>query len=246
MCYTIFMSGHSHWSNVKGKKEVNDQARGKEFSKISREIILAIQLGGGDVDPDSNLRLRMAIEKAKEVNMPKENITRLVERIKERTESMSEAIYEAIGPGGSCIVIKTVTDNPNRTHSELNQIMMRNGGKLVEKGAVLYMFDLMGMLKLEGKSEEEALTVAEQIGGLDIEKNEDAYYIVLSYDKLSEALHKAQSIGISKAPVLVYRPKSVITLDEQLQKKVIVLLQKLEESEDLQELYTNVLFTIGS
>lgn len=246
MCYTTFMSGHSHWANIKGKKEVNDQARGKEFSKLSREIILAIQLGRGDVDPNSNLRLRMAMEKAREVNMPKENIMRLIDRIKERTESMSEVVYEAVGPGGSYIVIKTVTDNPNRTHGELSQIMNRNNGKLVEKGAVLYMFDLMGMLKLEGKSEEQALQIAENIGGLDIEKIDNVYYVMLSYDHLSEALQKAHLAGISKAPILVYRPKSAITIDKEMQEKVIALLEKVEELDDVQDLFTNVEFSSNS
>jgi len=237
------MSGHSHWANVKGKKEANDAAKGKEFSKISREIILAIQMGGGDVDPNANLRLRMAMEKAREVNMPKENINRLIDRIKERTETMNEVVYEAVGPGGVYIVIKTVTDNPNRTHGELNQEMNRHGGKLVEKGAVLYMFDLLGTLKLDGKSEEEALQIAESVGGLDIEEHKGVYYVVLAYDKLSEALQKARSLGISKAPELVYRPKSSLEVDKNTEEKVIALLEKLEELDDIQELFTNVEFS---
>ncbi|MFA6006001.1 MAG: YebC/PmpR family DNA-binding transcriptional regulator [Patescibacteria group bacterium] len=237
------MSGHSHWANIKGKKEANDAARGKEFSKISREIILAIQMGGGDTDPNANLRLRMAIDKAREVNMPKENVNRLIDRIKERTESMTEVVYEAVGPAGVYVVIKTVTDNPNRTHGELSQIMNRNGGKLVEKGAVLYMFDLLGTMKLEGKTEEEALQIAETIGGLDIEKHDGVYYVVLAYELLSEALQKAQSAGISKAPELIYKPKSTVEIDAGAREKVITLLEKLEEQDDVQELFTNVEFS---
>lgn len=246
MCYTKRMSGHSHWSNIQGKKEANDKARGKEFSKISREIILAVTMGGGDTNPASNVRLRMAMEKAREVNMPKDNITRLLDRIKERSESMTEVVYEAVGPGGSYIVIKTVTDNPNRTHGELSQLMNRHACKLVEKGAVLYMFDLMGLLKLEGKNEEDALQIAETIGGLDIEKNGDTYFVLLAYDSMSEALQKAQTVGISKAPELVYRPKSAIKLEEDAQDRLITLLQKLEELDDVQDLFTNVEFSSNS
>ncbi len=234
------MSGHSHWATIKRKKEANDHERGKLFSKVTREIMLAIQEGGGITDPGANIRLRSAMEKAKEVNMPKDNIQRIIDRVKERRENISEVVYEAIGPSGISYVIKTASDNPRRTQTEIKILMDKNGGKLVEKGAVMYNFVLCGMFMLENKTEEEALMAAEALGAIDMENEEGTYFIYVNYDDLSAAWQKAQETGINKAPELVYKPRTYIDVDAETSQKALRLMETLEDLEDVQSTFTNM------
>jgi YebC/PmpR family DNA-binding regulatory protein len=234
------MSGHSHWSTIKHKKQANDKERGKLFSKVSREIIMAINTGGGVTDPDNNITLRSALDKAREVNMPKENIERLIERVTSKAENLTEVIYEALGPNGISLLIKTTSDNPRRTQTEVKIVLDKNGGKIVEKGAVMYMFDLCGRLEIKGKTEEEALNLTEALGGNDLEKEEDTFIIYFNYESMSRAWQKAKEHNINKVPELFYRPKSYIDVTEDKAKKTIDLLNKLDELDDVQELYTNI------
>lgn len=233
------MSGHSHWANIKGKKTTNDQQRSKVFSKVTREIILAINQSGGVVDPDINIQLRSAMEKAKEVSMPKENITRLIERIKERAEVVTEVVYEAMLHNGVSLIIKTLTDNPNRTHSELNMLLVKNGAKLVAKGSASYMFEYCGLMEIDNKTEEEILKLAETINAIDLENEEGKYYLYVPYDNLSRASKEAETIGITKAPELIYKPKTIVNLSSVEAQKTISIIERIDDHDDVQAVFSN-------
>lgn len=236
------MSGHSHWATIKRKKEAADQEKGKLFSKITREIMVAVSEGGGITDPENNIRLRGALEKAREVNMPKENIQRVLDRAREKKNALTEVIYEALGPSSVTFIIKTATDNPRRTHTELSIVLDKNGGKLVEKGAVAFMYDLCGLLTYQGDSEE-ALSLAESIGAVDLESEGKTYFLYVPYRDLSVAWSKARNRGVNKAPELIYKAKIYLDVDKETQSKALKLLEKLEAVEGVQEIYTNIKFT---
>lgn len=220
----------------------SDQQKGKLFSKISREIMLAVSIGGGVTDPDNNIYLRSALQRAHEVNMPKDTIHRLVERIASRKELMTEVVYEAMAWGGVSLVIKTATDNPRRTVAELSSYLEKQGAKMVEKGAVLYQYDLCGVFWVEGKTEEEVLSLVEALDGFDMEQVDAAFYIYVLYDKLSKALQKAKQEGLHNAPELIYRPKSYMPLSIEQAQKITALIEGLEELDDVQSVYTNAQF----
>ncbi len=236
------MAGHSHFANIKRKKEINDHEKSKIFGKVTREIIVAISQGGGVTDPDANLALRGALEKAREVGLPKENTDRIIEKAKNRAQLMTEVVYEALGPSGVGFMIKTATDNPRRTHADLSIFIERNGGKVVEKGAVGYQFELCGVLRLENKSEQDALVATEALGGSDVEEYESGYLIYVPYTHLAEAWQQAKKLGISQAPELVYKPIVSISVAGFEAQKVLDLMEKIEDHDDVVALYTNAQF----
>lgn len=234
------MSGHSHWATIKHKKQANDQQKGREFSKISREIMLAVSLGGNVIDPDQNIRLRAAIEKAKEVNMPKENIKRLLDRIKDKAEQVSEVIYEALLFSNITAVIKTATDNPRRTQTELKIILDKNGGKLVERGAVLHGYDLLTLFKIEDQHESLVLQLIEALSAIDFSKQEDGYYIYVPFSQFSEAWAQAKELGFHKAPELIYKPRALLEVSEGIAKKAYQLAEKILTIDEVQDIYLNI------
>lgn len=240
MCYTLVMSGHSHWATIKRKKEANDQQKGREFSRVSREILLAVSLGGNIIDPEKNIRLRAAIEKAKEVNMPKDNIKRLLERVKEKAQLVTEVVYEALGPHEITFVIKTATDNPRRTQTDLKIILDKNGGKLVEKGAVMYNYDLLAVFIVESRGEDEVLNLIEAISAIDFVKEGNLYYIYVPMEQFNEAWEKARELGFNKAPELVYKPRALLECSQSVIDQAYSLAEKLSEVEEVQDVYTNV------
>lgn len=234
------MSGHSHWATIKRKKEATDQARGKLFSKLSREIMLAIAQGGGITDPDKNVRLRAAIAKAKEINMPKDNIERLLKRIEERTEVMTEMVYEALGPDPVTFIIKTATDNPRRTQTAIKVLLDKHGGKLVEKGAVMYNYDLLGMFTLTEVEESRLFSLLEAVGALDFENDDDTYYVYVAYDQIAKAWQQFKDQGFSKAPELVYKPKLTLEVSPEKANQALRMVELLEELDEVQEVYFNI------
>ena len=234
------MSGHSHWSTIKHKKQANDQQKGREFSKVSREIMLAVSLGGNIVDSEKNVRLRAAIEKAKEVNMPKENINRLLDRIKERKEQVSEVAYEALLFANITAIIKTATDNSRRTQTDLKIILDKFGGKLVEKGAVMHGYSLFTLFKIDSQNETEILELIEALSAIDFSKEEDGYYIYVPLSQFSEAWNKATQLGFNKAPELVYKPKALIEVDEKTAEKAYELAEKILSVDEVQDIYLNI------
>jgi len=234
------MSGHSHWSTIKRKKEANDQEKGRLFAKLTREIMLAISEGGGVADPNKNVRLRAAIEKAKEGNMPKENISRLIDRLKLRAEAVTEVVYEALGPDPVTFIIKTATDNSRRTQTDLRIILEKNGGKLVEKGGAMHNYDLRCLFTIEGVSEEEILKLIESLSAIDFEKVGETDYIYVPYTQFSEAWSKARELGFKQTPELVYKAKLAVEISPEEEARVQELIEKLEEVDEVTAVFVNL------
>lgn len=229
------MSGHSKWANIKRKKGLKDQERGKIFSKLSRLITLAVFEGNKIVDPDKNIRLRLTIEKAKEHNMPKENIQRAIDRATStEASSLKEMVYEGFGPGGVSLLIIATTDNQNRTFNDIRFTIEKLGGKIGSPGSVLYNFQKCAIAILDkGTSEEELIQAAETLSAIDIDEEEDSNIIYFPFEKLGHA------DGFSAEPY--YRPTNTITLTKQEDIDVLnAIVDAVEELDDVQKVYANV------
>ena len=243
------MSGHSHWATIRSKKETQDKAKGTVFAKISKELTLAIQKGGGVIDPELNAYLRGALLHAKEVNLPKENIQRAIDRSRERAEHLHEALYEGFGPGGAAYLVSTVTDNTNRTLTDLRLHFSKGGGKLGGQGSVVFMFRHVGVFTFETIQSEDkiqerenaVLACIDAIKAYDFEEEEGNYYAYVDYDNLSEALEKAREMGFDKALHIGYVPNDPIELSSEDYDRALRLKESLEELEDVHEVYTNVM-----
>src|SRR5438552_1739347 len=189
------MSGHSHWATIKHKKGAIDAKRGKLFSKLSRAIIIAARHGGGD--PETNLKLRYAIDKARQVSMPKDNIERAVRRGTGEMEGMvfEEILYEGYGPGGVAILVDVLTDNRNRTASEIRKLFERSGGKLGSAGCVAYMFERKGVFSVDaaGTDEDTLMGIALDAGADDLKRAGSSFEITSDptvFNQVQEALQK--------------------------------------------------------
>lgn len=236
------MSGHSKWSTIKRKKAVVDAKRGAIFTKIIREITVAARLGGGD--PSANPRLRIAVNKAKENNMPNENIDRAIKKGTGELEGVTyeEVRYEGYGAGGVAVIVDCLTDNRNRTTPEVRKIFSRNGGNLGETGSVAYLFDYKGMIIIEGgqTTEDEVL---EQLIDYDIEdvKTEDGNIVVTTspsaYGGVLDFL-KSKNYRLVLNEI-TYVPKTTVPLDEHKAAQCLRLIQQLEDLDDVQNVYSN-------
>ncbi|MDD5626896.1 MAG: YebC/PmpR family DNA-binding transcriptional regulator [Patescibacteria group bacterium] len=234
------MSGHSKWATIKHQKGAADQKRGKIFTKIGRMIAIAAKEGGGG-DPMMNFKLRLALEKAKQANMPQVTVEKAVKRgTGEGAEGqIEEATYGAVGPEGLAIIIKTATDNKNRTLSEIKNILTKNGGKFGESGSLSWQFTPCGIIDLGAckLSEEQELAVIEAgAEDIKIENNETLIYTApQDLQKVKEKLDALQ-IKIESAE-LGFAPKNTVAIDVS---RVEKLLNALEEHDDVQEIYTNL------
>jgi YebC/PmpR family DNA-binding regulatory protein len=238
------MAGHSKWAQIKHKKAATDAKRGKNFTKIVKEITVATRLGGGD--PEGNPRLRTAIEKAKEVNMPSDNIKKAI--MKGTGElpgtAYEEITYEGYGPGGVAILIEAMTDNKNRTVSEIRHILSKNNGSMGEAGCVSWMFEKKGYILVEKTSvdEDTLMSIVLDAGAEDMKNNtgEDNYEVITSPENLNavkEAIEK-QNIPVSLAEITMI-PKSYVPLDSSASDQVIKLIEALEDNDDIQNVYAN-------
>ncbi|MGB3307566.1 MAG: YebC/PmpR family DNA-binding transcriptional regulator [Thermomicrobiales bacterium] len=237
------MSGHSKWSTIKRQKGANDAKRGQLFTKLAREITVAAR--SGSPDPEANFRLRIAVQKARKENMPKDNIDRAIARAtgSEGGNQFEEIYYEGYGPGGTAIMVLTMTDNRNRTVGELRAVLTRSGGTLGENGSVSWMFDQTGQISLpvNGTDPEELELMAIDAGASDVQ-TEDG--IVEVYTEPSD-LHRVQEALIAggyepESAELIMRPKDPITPDIDAAVKALRLLEKLEDLDDVQTVYTNL------
>lgn len=238
------MSGHSKWASIKHKKASTDAKRGKVFTKIVKEIAIAARLGGGD--PAGNPRLRTAIEKAKEVNMPHDNIKKAVMKGTGELPGVSyeEFVYEGYGPAGVAIIIEVMTDNKNRTLPEIRMIMSKSGGSLGETGCVSWMFDKKGYILVNKAkaSEDSVMSVALEAGSEDMKNDpqEDNFEIITAPEDINAvktALEKA-NISIESAEVTML-PRNYVVLDEKAAEQMIRLVDALEDHEDIQNVYAN-------
>ena len=236
------MSGHSHWATIKFKKAAADAKKGKVFSKIARRITLAAKTGGGD--PDSNLELRYALDDARQSNMPKDNVDRAVKKgTGELPGVMYEAaIYEGYGPGGVAIMAEALTDNRNRTASEIRKIFERHGGNLGESRCVSWMFERKGVITLDaiGVDEDALMMAVLDAGAENMERVADTYEITTEPHSLQK-VKQALEVGGYKVQAAQPRqvPKNLVGLDAAAGRKVIKLIDSLDEQDDIQTISSN-------
>lgn len=238
------MAGHSKWAQIKHKKAQVDAKKGKIFTKIVKEISVAARLGGGD--PEKNPRLRLAIDRAREVNMPMDNIKRAI--MKGTGElpgtSYEEIVYEGYGPGGVALLIEVMTDNKNRTVSEIRHLLSKHGGSLGESGCVSWIFEKKGYILIDKKAvdEDTLLSVALDAGAEDLknDEKEDNYEIIVPPDKLKEVKNAIEQAGInvSMAEVTML-PKNYVPVEGSVAEQMIKLMEALEEHDDVQNVYAN-------
>ncbi|MCL4338172.1 YebC/PmpR family DNA-binding transcriptional regulator [Patescibacteria group bacterium] len=239
------MSGHSKWSKVKHQKEATDAVKGKIFTKIANAIIVAVKEGGGIKDPESNFKLRLIVEKARSLNMPKENIERAIERAAGggEGEEINEIVYEAFGPAGVGIIIEAATNNKQRTVSDLKNVLERGGGVLATTGAVSHLFKYVGLITIPktGNDNDKVMEQAIDAGAIDIDDTGDdieVYTEPKDVHKIKETLSQA-GVPVSSFE-LYYRPVTSIPVnDSQTAQKVLSLLTSLEELEDVQKVFAN-------
>ena len=237
------MAGHSHWAQIKHKKAKIDAQRGKIFNKIIREITVAVRQGGPN--PDTNPRLRTAIENAKKVNMPTETIERAIKKGTGELggESYEEVIYEGYGPGGVALMILATTDNRNRTTAEIRHVLSKHGGNLGSSGCVSFLFDRVGLLEVpkDSISEDGLYEKALEAGVEDIQVGEITYVLYTVPEELYQVKEKLQSLGVvvEKAEI-TYKPNSTVPInDPETAKKLLKLLDALEDLDDVKEVIAN-------
>jgi len=236
------MAGHSHWANIQHKKGIADAKRGKVWSKFSRLIMIAARNGGGD--PVMNLRLRYAIDKARAISMPKDNIERAIKKGTGELggEAFEELTYEGFGPGGVAVLIEVMTDNRNRTSGEVRKILDRSGGKLGSAGNVAFLFERKGLFSIEpgNRSEDELLTIALDAGADDMTMTDDGCEITCdaaSYLQVKENLEKAGlTISNSQVSQLAKTPREV---DVETGQKIARMMEALDDHDDVQNVYTD-------
>ena len=240
------MSGHSHWATIKHKKGAIDAKRGKLFSKLSRAIIIAARHGGGD--PEMNLKLRYAIDKARQVSMPKDNIERAVKRGTGETEGVTfeELTYEGYGPGSIAVLVDVLTDNRNRTSGEVRKIFDRHGGKMASAGAVAYQFERKGLFSVDaaGVDEDTLMGIALDAGADDMKRTGSVFEITCDpthFNQVQDALKK-NNINPQVAE-LMQIGKALVDADAETARKVMKLVEALDDHDDVQNVYTNLNLT---
>ena len=236
------MSGHSKWSTIKHKKGATDAKRGKIFTKVIKEITVAARIGGGDVD--GNPRLRLAVQKAKEVNMPQENVTRAIKKGTGELEGVQyqEISYEGYGPGGVAIFMEVMTDNKNRTISELRAVLDKNGGNMGENGCVAWIFEKKGTITImtPEKDEEELLELVMDAGGDDLQTVDDHYEITTSIETFESVRKAIENSGIkAQSAELTRIPQNMVNVEEKNCKSLLRLMDMLEDHDDIQKVYSN-------
>jgi YebC/PmpR family DNA-binding regulatory protein len=239
------MSGHSKWATIKRQKGAADQKRGQLFTKLASAITIAVISGGGIGDPDQNFKLRLAIEKARQANMPKENIERAINTAsgKFTSRKFEEATYEGYGPGGVAILVETATDNRMRTYAELKNLFDKNGGSLATPGAVAYLFEQKGLLtvSLTGKSREDVELAAIDAGADDVEEAGNQILVYTDPQELIQVKKRIENVNLSvtDAELTMRSTITVALTNVETAKKVLSLVNNLEENPDVQKVHAN-------
>jgi len=236
------MSGHSKWASIKHKKAVVDSRRGKLFTKLARAITAAAKQGGGDIA--GNASLALAVQKARDASMPKDNIERAIARgtgAGSEAENFDSVLYEGYGPGGVAVLVEALTDNRNRTSAELRHAFSKHGGNLGEPGSVAYLFEKRGVAVIDAsKYSEDDLMPAIEAGALDINLDEDVLEVITEPGDLTgvrEALSDA-GVEIESADV-TQRPTTTVPLEEDVAGRLMKLIDALEDNDDVNEVYAN-------
>ncbi|MDD2422052.1 MAG: YebC/PmpR family DNA-binding transcriptional regulator [Heliobacteriaceae bacterium] len=239
------MAGHSKWANIKHRKARVDAQKGKLFTKYAREIMMAARQGGGD--PNANFQLKLAIQKAREANLPNENIQRAIQKGSGGTEgaNFEELVYEGYGPGGVAVLLELVTDNRNRTAGEIRHLFTKYGGNLGESGCVAWMFAPKGLVRIEAAAplDEEALILAAlEAGALDVNLEDETAAVVFTAPADLETV-KASLLGtnyqVVAAEVTLVPQNTVEVTDQEQAGKVLKLLEALDDHDDVQGVYAN-------
>ncbi|HEY4753647.1 MAG TPA: YebC/PmpR family DNA-binding transcriptional regulator [Candidatus Limnocylindrales bacterium] len=237
------MSGHSKWSTIKRQKGANDAKRGAMFTKVAREIMVAARAGGGD--PDANYRLRLAMDKARSINMPADNIKRAIERATSsgEGEQFEEIVYEGYGPGGVAVLVEAATDNRNRTAAEVRSIFTKTGGQLAGSGAVAWQFEVRGLITVgrEGVDPDEVTLAAIDAGAADVDADADPIEIYTDPSELFAVRKALEDAGVavedSESAMIA---KQTVSLDADHVRKAMRLVDLLEDIDDVQRVTTNV------
>ncbi len=235
------MSGHNKWSSIKHKKAKEDAKRGKLFSRLVKLITVAARQGGGDIE--GNPALRQAVEMAKAANVPKDNIIRAIKRGTGEIKGVNytQKIYEGYGPGGVAIIVEALTDNVNRTSSEIRSIFAKNGGNLGESGCVAWMFVKEGYVIIDGSFDEDTLMeLAVEIGAKDYDISDNIYTITTAPEDLHKVLDglREKGIVIEESGIRLV-PKNSVEVDGNNAKRLIKLLNELEDNDDVNQVYSN-------
>lgn len=238
------MSGHSKWANIKRKKEKTDAAKGKIFTKLSREIMTAVKHGGPD--PQANFRLRLAIDQAKAANMPNENISRVIKRASggEDGTSYDEVVYEGYGPAGVAVIVHAMTDNRNRTAADIRHLFSKNGGSLGQTGCVSWLFEQKGVFSIERSGEidsDQLMMIALESGAEDFREEEEGFELITKpedFESVQKNLFE-NKIEVADSEVTMI-PENTVKLSGDDALRNLRLLDALEEHDDVQGVYSNL------
>lgn len=239
------MSGHSKWATIKRAKGAADLKRGLTFTKISNAITIAVKSSGGTTDPNSNFKLRLAIDAAKAANMPKDNIERAIQKaVGKEAGELQEVIYEGFAPEGISVIIEAATDNSMRTTSEIKSIFNKEGGNFGQPGSVAYQFEQKGRIVIgkNGKTIDELFEIAVESGADDIEEAEDKAIITTSYADLASVREKLVAKGIAPQEVEAVRKPLIplVVSDPEKLQRVTNFIDKIGELDDVQKVYSNL------
>ena len=241
------MSGHSKWSTIKHAKGINDARRGKLFTKLTKEIIVAVKQGGPD--PESNFKLRMAMQRAKDQNLPGDTIDRAVKRASGEGSDgaqMVETTYEGYGPGGIAILVEVLTDNKNRTVSDVRSTLSKSGGNLANAGAVAWQFDQKGVVIAESDADtaEDLALAAIDAGAIDFDTDDGVVSFYSTPSDLEGIREALNGVGASiRSSELSMIPQNTVPLDEKEAARTLKLLDQLEDLDDVQRVYSNADFS---
>ncbi len=236
------MSGHSKWHSIKHKKAVVDQRRGQQFTKLARAVTVAAREGGGD--PEGNSALALAIQKARDASMPKDNIERAIAKGTGEgadADQIETVVYEGYGPGGVALLIEALTDNRNRTGADIRHAFSKHGGSLGEPGSVAYLFDKSGVIVVDAaRYDEDDLIVAIDAGAEDIALDEDVYEVITEPGDLVAVAQALREAGIeTESTDVTQRPKSRVPVGEADAARLLRLIDMLEESDDVSAVHAN-------
>jgi YebC/PmpR family DNA-binding regulatory protein len=236
------MAGHSKWAGIKHKKAIVDARRGKLFTKLARAITVAAKEGGGD--PEGNPALALAVQKAKDASMPKDNIERAIAKGTGEgadAEALETVLYEGYGPGGVALLVEALTDNRNRTGSEIRHLFSKHNGNLGEPGSVAYLFDKRGVIVVDAtRWSEDDLLVAIEAGALDVSVDDDVFEILTEPGDLTAVRAALEDAGVEvESAEVAQHPKTRVPVDEETANKLMRLIDALEDNDDVGEVHGN-------
>ncbi len=233
------MSGHSKWSTIKHKKAANDAVKGSVFTKMAKGITIAVKKGGGVGDPDMNFSLRLAIDKARAVNMPKENIDRAIDKgLGKGGVELAELVIEAFAPHGVSVILEVVSDSRNRSVAEIRTLIEKHGGRMGEPGSVMYLFDKCGIIHTEHEVSEDLQLEIIDLGMTDVVVDETGSTIYTEPESMHRVIKYLHEKGIVAGGTIGYRPKTTMEIEDSAQ--VENFLEVVSEYDDVQELYANL------